>query len=96
MMECDVTLRMREAIASEDYGTASRLWDDYARQLRDRLRTGAVSVEEMAEARDLFEWSRAALLHARSQFLDRINTLHVAGAYARKDCPRTGSLRASF
>jgi hypothetical protein len=96
MMERDLALRMRETIASEDYGMASRLWDDYAGRLRDRLRTSALSAEEMAEARGLFEWSRAALLRARAQFSDRIHTLHVAAEYARGDCPRTGALRASL
>ena len=95
-MESHVTQRMREAIASGDYGMASRLWNHYAGALRDKLQAGALAAEDMAEARGLFERSRAALLRDRAQLLDRLNSLHVAGAYARTDCPRTGGLRASL
>lgn len=84
-MEPNVTDRIREAIGSRDFDTASRLWNDYSAQFRDELTGGIVSPERMAETRELFEWSRNALLCARAQDLDRLNAIHVAGVYAREN-----------
>jgi hypothetical protein len=83
-MESDGTGRIREAIASEDYGAALSLWNDFAAQLRSEVSRGVASRERMTQMRELFEWSRVALLCARAQNQDRLNAFRVAAVYAGK------------
>jgi hypothetical protein len=80
-METEATQKIREAIAAQDYSTALHLWNGYVNQVRRDVSDGGFPAERMAEVRELFEWGRCALLCARSQFLDRLNAIHVAAAY---------------
>ena len=80
-MESAAAARIREAIGSEDYHQASRLWNLYAGQLHDDLLSGTVSEARMAEARELVGWGRDVLICARSLALDNLNALHVARTY---------------
>ena len=79
--------RIREAIGSEDYHLASRLWNLYAGELRDGLLNGTVSEARMAEARELVGWGRDVLICARGLALDNLNSLHVARAYGAQATP---------
>ena len=80
-MQGEAAARIREAIGSDDYPLASRLWNIYAGQLRDELLRGTVSEARMAEARELAGWSRLMLICARGLALDNLNALHVARTY---------------
>ena len=81
-MEAEAAARIREAIGSEDYHLASRLWNLYAGQLRDELLGGTVSEARMAEARELAGWGREVLICARTLALENLKALNVARTYA--------------
>ena len=81
-MEDEAAARIREAIGSEDYQLASRLWNLYAGQLHDEVLSGTLSEARMAGARELVAWGREVLICARSLALDNLNALHVARSYA--------------
>jgi hypothetical protein len=81
-VESALTDRFRKAIGAQDYRAASQLWNDYAGELRNEMGRGILSAGRMMEARELFEWGHGALLCARAQSLDRLNTLHAAAVYA--------------
>jgi hypothetical protein len=83
-MEGEAAARIREAIGSEDYQLASRLWSLYAGQLRDELLSGTACEARMAEARALVGWGRDVLICARSLALDNLNALHVPVPTGRK------------
>ncbi|HZY60058.1 MAG TPA: hypothetical protein VFE56_09860 [Candidatus Binataceae bacterium] len=95
-MENDITDRIRDAIASEEYGAALRLWNDYAGLLRGELSRGELSAERMAATRELFEWSRSVLVCARAHMVDRLNALHAAGVYAAQAAGQSSLSRTSF
>ena len=80
-MEQDVRDPIREAIACEDYRTALREWNCYAARLEGDIGRGLVSAEQMAEVREVFEWSRNTLLCARAHDLARLNAMRAAAAY---------------
>lgn len=80
-MEGEPAVRIREAIVSGEYQRALRLWNGYAARLRDEIVKGALSENALAEAFELVRWSRNVLLSARAHAFDRLNALHVAGAY---------------
>jgi hypothetical protein len=80
-MESEATQKIRDAIAAQDYSTALHLWNVYVNQVRRDVSERGFPPERIAEVRGLFHWGRCALLCARSQFLDRLNAIHVAAAY---------------
>jgi len=84
-VESDSAARIRDAIARGQYREAWQLWNAYAARLENQLRAGACGAEgaapAMAEARDLYEWSRVALLSARAHLRERCHALEVATLY---------------
>ena len=67
---------IRRAIAAGDYRLAASLWEQWAAELR-----ACGSAADCRAAAELVEWSRDVLLCARAHAVDRLNALHVAGAY---------------
>lgn len=74
--------RIREAVASGEFKRAQDLWTAYTLQLEEELRQGSFSETELAQLRDLMEWSRGVALCARLHAQDRLNSLLVAAEYA--------------
>lgn len=72
---------IRRAVASGEFRKALALWEDYARQLRQELRSGTLSSEKFAEMRDLVEWCGAATLCARAQAQAQLNRAGAAQQY---------------
>ena len=95
-MEGEPAARIRDAIDSGEYQKALRLWNGYAAQVRAEIRKGTLSMDALAEARELVAWSRTVLNCARAHALDRLNTLHAAGAYGSGARRKAGLIRASL
>jgi len=74
-------LAIRHAIECGEYDHATRLWNQWSAELRSASERGEPRKAEWAEAMELYEWSRTTLRCARSHLTDRLNALHVAGAY---------------
>jgi len=76
---------IRRAIASGEFAKARSLWEEYAQQLENELRSGRGGAAWLEEARLLVEWSRQMALSAKSQALARLDKLargsRVAAAY---------------
>ena len=72
---------IRQAISSEEFGRAQRLWNECAAALAGELRRGCLTQARLSEVRELVEWSRNVVSCERAYLLDRLNSLHVAGEY---------------
>jgi hypothetical protein len=77
----EATDRIRHAIARGEFAGAEVLWEDLSRQMRERIASGAAGEAEREALVELYDWSRNVLLCERARILDRLNTLHAAGAY---------------
>ena len=75
--------QFRAHIANGEYAAASVLWEQFAADVEQRLRAGAVSPAEWAEVSELYSWSRGVMLCARAHALEMLNANHVANAYGR-------------
>lgn len=78
---------IRDAIAKEQYAEALHLWTAYTAPIQRAIEARSVTPERMQELRELYTWSRTALLIARAHLRDRYHALEVAAAY-RKGTPR--------
>jgi hypothetical protein len=74
---------IRQAMASEEFAAAQRLWNAYAEQVRLAILDGSATESMMAETRDLVGWSRMVVQSFRAHAGDRVNRAHVARVY---DC----------
>ena len=86
------TVGIRQAVAAGEYERALRLWNDYTAQLRQDLRGGSLSRDEMEEVSRLVAWSREVALCARARVLDELNSLCVAARYGAPDFPEAPHL----
>jgi hypothetical protein len=82
---------IRQAIASGEYLRAGSLWNEYASLLHRRISRGICTLDDMEEARELFEWSRQTVALARAHSQCQLDALRVAGRYAETD-PREAAL----
>jgi hypothetical protein len=86
-MHSDAHFGIRRAVAAGEFGKASALWETYAEQLAKAVRGGTGSAAELAQMRDLIDWTRGVVTCAHAQAQRRINTrltgLHVATVYGR-------------
>jgi hypothetical protein len=87
-MDSDAHSGIRRAVTAGEFGKASALWETYAAQAADAIRSKAFSATDMAQMRELIDWARRAVTCARAQAQRRINTrltgLHVATVYGRQ------------
>ena len=74
---------IRQAMASEEFATAQRLWNAYADGVRSAILDGSATEGTMAEMRELVGWSRLVVQSFRAHAGDQVNRAHVARAY---DC----------
>ena len=79
----DARESIRQAMASEEFATAQRLWDVYAEQVRLAILDGSATEGMMAEMRELVGWSRMVVQSFRAHAGDQVNRAHVARVY---DC----------
>jgi hypothetical protein len=86
---------IRDAIAGEQYERALIQWSAYTRQIRDAIESGTLSVAQMEELSDLFQWGRAMLLSARAHLRDRQQALEVAAVYNPHPAEGPHSVRTS-
>lgn len=86
------TRAIRQAVAAGEYERALHLWNDYTAQLRQKLRGGSLSRDEMEEAGRLVAWSREVALCARARVQDELNSLCVAAQYGAPDLPEAPRL----
>ena len=77
--------RLRRAVSAGEFVKASAIWETYATQVIDAIRGGNFSSAELAQIRELIDWTRGVATCARGQGQRRINTvlagLHVAKVY---------------
>jgi hypothetical protein len=92
----DTLALIRHAIEREDFAQAAVLWEGWSRDLSERIAAGQADPAEWAATVELRTWSRGVLLCARAQFLDRLNGLHAAGAYASQWHPDTALVCGNF
>lgn len=74
---------IRDAIAGEHYAEALRLWTAYTAPIQRAIEARSMTPERMEELRELYTWSRTALLIARAHLRDRYRALEVSAAYSR-------------
>jgi hypothetical protein len=95
-MDTQPTNDIRRAVASGDYPSALRLWDEYAAGIRQEIRRGACTPARMAEAREFLEWARRAVLCARARAQNQLNAIHVAKQYGQSPSRPASFLRTSL
>ena len=63
------TGQIREALAAEEYGRATHLWNEYVEQVRRQIEHGTCTPAVLAETAELLQWSRGVVLcdQARAQ-----------------------------
>jgi hypothetical protein len=95
-MSCTTIAEIRQAIASEEFALAERLWNQYAGQLRqaitDRTATGAM----LSETRQLIDWSALVVRAFRAHAMDRLNSASLGQMYSRPTPEPYHMVRASF
>ena len=79
--ESGITHQIRNAAASGEFSKARLLWEDYGRQFRADILRGPVPQSRLAEARELYEWTRMVALCARAHAQAKLNQIAVAGKY---------------
>jgi len=72
---------IRQAVASGEFERARQLWEAYMLQLEAQVRQGSFTAIQLAQVRDLVEWSRGVALCARQHAQDRLNSLLIAAEY---------------
>jgi hypothetical protein len=74
-------------VSAGEFGKASALWETYAGQVAEEIRTGNRPAAQLAETRDLMDWTRGVVICARAHAQRRIHLqltkLHAAAAYSR-------------
>lgn len=87
-MDSDAQAGIRRAVSAGEFDKASALWETYAAQLTETIRIRSCSTAQLAQMRELIDWTRRIITCSRAQAQRRINTrltgLHVATVYARQ------------
>jgi hypothetical protein len=87
-MDSETKAGIRRAVCAGEFDKASALWETYAAQLTETIRDGSCSTTQLAQMRELIDWTRRIVTCTRAQAQRRINTrltgLHVATVYARQ------------
>jgi hypothetical protein len=77
--------QIRRAVAGGDFAGASRLFDEYARGVRDSIERGSCTEEAMRETCELVRWTRQTALAARAHLQDQLQDLrtriYISGVY---------------
>ena len=88
---------IRQAVSSEEFELAKRLWNRYAGQLHQAILDGSATEAMLSEIRELVDWSMLVAKAFRAHTVAQLNTLHAAEVYggAGSREPRA-IVRASF
>ena len=86
-MNSEIHAQLRSAASAGEFGKASALWETYAQQIADATRGGICSAAELAQMREIIEWTRSVTTCAHAHAQLRLNTrrtkLHAASIYGR-------------
>jgi hypothetical protein len=86
-MVSGIESRIRSAVSAGEFGQASALWEIHAQQVADAAGGGSCSAAELAQMRELIEWTRSVVSCARAHAQLRLNArrtkLHAASIYGR-------------
>jgi hypothetical protein len=87
-MDSETQTGIRRAVSAGEFGKASALWETYAAQLTETIRSRSCSAAQLAQMRELIDWTRGIVTCTRAQAQRRINTrltgLHGATVYGRQ------------
>ena len=72
---------IRQAIESEEFAKARRLWSAYADQLQAAIVDGTATQKMMTETGGLLAWSRMAIHSFRTHSADQLRRSHVGKVY---------------
>jgi hypothetical protein len=88
---------IRQAVSSEEFALAERLWNQYTGQLRQAILDGSATEAMLSATRELVDWSVLVVKAFRAHSVAQLNTLHAAEVYggAGSREPRA-IVRASF
>jgi hypothetical protein len=88
---------IRQAIASEEFAQAERLWDQYADLLRRAILDGSATEAMLSETRELVAWSALVVKAFGAHSAAQLNSLHIAEVYGGAGSPEPRAIvRASF
>jgi hypothetical protein len=86
-MDSEIQAGIRRAVSSGEFGKASMIWEAYALQMADAFRGGTCSAEELAQMREIIEWTRSVITCVRAHAQLHLNTqrtrLHATSIYRR-------------
>jgi hypothetical protein len=80
-LNSDVRELIRQAMASEEFAAAQRLWTAYAEQVRMAILDGSATEGMMAEMGELVAWSRLVVQSFRAHAGEQVSRTHVARVY---------------
>ena len=88
---------IRQAVNSEEFDRAGRLWEQYACRLDRAILDGSATGAMLLETRQLVDWAALVVKAFRAHTGAQLNSLHVAEVYggAGSREPRA-IIRASF
>jgi hypothetical protein len=88
---------IRQAMASEEFGLAERLWNQYAGQLRHAITDGSATEAALSATCELVDWSALVVKAFRAHAAAQLNSLHVAEVYSGAGSRKPRAIvRASF
>jgi hypothetical protein len=87
---------IRKAFASGEFAKGERLWNEYARQLREAIAAGTATGKLLSDTGELVAWCRLAVRVFRAHATCRLNSAYVTGAYGNPEPLRPRLVRASF
>jgi hypothetical protein len=88
---------IRQAVNSEEFDRAGRLWEQYAGQLHQAILDGSATGAMLSETRQLVDWSALVVKAFRAHAGAQLNSLHVAEVYGGAGSRESRAIiRASF
>jgi hypothetical protein len=91
-----LTQQIRATVASGEFLKARLLWAEYGRQFRADIERGPLPQTRLAEARELYEWTRMVALCARAHAQAKLNQIAVARKYGSQEKPPQTTRVARF
>jgi len=79
--------RIRDAVASGEFGKARALWIELGDRLRSESALHQGSAARLRQARDLLAWCRTMALADRTRCQQRLNQLAIAARYLAESTP---------
>jgi hypothetical protein len=80
-MNHDDVSDIRAALAAGEFARAQNLWSDYAARVEAAVHDRSATAADLAEMRELVEWTRQVVLSFRSLSTSRLASRRAAAAY---------------